>query len=680
MAARPPSSAIGGVVADEHVMVVERRFAGQAAGQAADAADAIGRRSARSGGSAAPAPAPAVGAGAVPALAAGQIEDLASASPPALAAAASQSSRRALSGAPHSVSPLAPAASGDASPAAQAARDVDISCESTTPPPACGGATFGIDNYNDSDKDYCGDSDGDNYGDIDNDDYVDNYADSDTNHCGGSDGDNNGDIDNDNYDDGWSWHTILLGAFLGAALNLLVEIVETVMARCGASPTPWVRTINDVYIQAVIVPEIVVLTLGCHIVAGVGFNPRQGRALVCANIIFWVSLMTFVGGASAVTCGHCLEEGHHTDSCPFITGVAANVAAIAAGTYTTMKLSKLLPPWLLHLFPATALQMLVSLAGRNSAGEKMFDYTGKKHGDILRAVRAGLTTVEEAVDHVSADLDLEGSEHASKRQEAREFIRVLEGVTEPKKAGPASGMTTHGHYRYILARVQGHVMDGGDAALYKESISKEEAKGAATHTAKYKHPKKANEFFEMVHLFQWTTHALGVMDVLVVSRFLQAVVYEPMRRQGWSWQMVYCYLLAHFEAIENSADEEGSTFTLGNIVRSGGSDTKKDRAMVLGGEIFGSLFESGGSSARDLRNISAKGDGVKGNPKSTLPCHAWNNNQKHSAAVVASGQCSFRHGCGQVLGKGADGKDEFCFMDHRLCHGCKNPKFTGKGQ
>ena len=556
----------------------------------------------------------------------------------------------------------------------------NISYESTTPPPACGGATFGIDNYNDSDKDYCGDSDGDNYGDIDNDNYIDNYADSDTHHCGGSDGDNNGDIDNDNYDDGWSWHTILLGAFLGAALNLLVEIVETVMARCGASPTPWVRAINDVYIQAVIVPAIVILTLGCHIAAGVGFNPRQGRALVCANIIFWVSLMTFVGGASAVTCGHCLEEGHHTDSCPFITGVAANVAAIAAGTYTTMKLSKLLPPWLLHLFPATALQMLVSLAGRNSAGEKMFDYTGKKHGDILRAVRAGLTTVEEAVDHVSADLDLEGSEHASKRQEAREFIRVLEGVTEPKKAGPASGMTTHGHYRYILARVQGHVMDGGDAALYKESISKEEAKGATTHTAKYKHPKKANEFFEMVHLFQWTTHALGVMDVLVVSRFLQAVVYEPMRRQGWSWQMVYCYLLAHFEAIENSADEEGSTFTLGNIVRSGGSDTKKDRAMVLGGEIFGSLFESGGSSARDLRNISAKGDGVKGNPKSTLPCHAWNNNQKHSAAVVASGQCSFRHGCGQVLGKGADGKDEFCFMDHRLCHGCKNPKFTGKGQ
>ena len=120
----------------------------------------------------------------------------------------------------------------------------NISCESTTPPPACGGATFGIDNYNDSDKDYCGDSDGDNYGDIDNDDYVDIYADSDKNHCGGSDGDNNGDIDNDNYDDGWSWHTILLGAFLGAALNPLVEIVETVMARCGASPTPW-RSVGE---------------------------------------------------------------------------------------------------------------------------------------------------------------------------------------------------------------------------------------------------------------------------------------------------------------------------------------------------------------------------------------------------------------------------------------------------
>ena len=141
--------------------------------------------------------------------------------------------------------------------------------------------------------------------------------------------------------------------------------------------------------------------------------------------------------------------------------------------------------------------------------------------------------------------------------------------------------------------------------------------------------------------------------------------------------MAYCHLVAYFEAIEESADEE-LTLTLANVLQHGGADTRRERAMVLGKGIFGSLFAAESHMVRDSRDNSttSKGpDGVKGSNTSKLPCKAYNSGGRHSDAVVAKGQCDFRHGCSHVTGKDDKGGDTFCFADHPhdVTFACKTP-------
>ena len=395
--------------------------------------------------------------------------------------------------------------------------------------------------------------------------------------------------------------------------------------------------------------------------------------------VFWGCIAYLVTGAGAGDfCNRCMETGHLAAACPYVTGVAANVAAVASATYTTMKLAKLMPPWLARLFPATALQMLVTLATRSTKGTEEFDFSSKHHGEIIEAVRAGVVTASAAVSHISTELvgDPADGPTLAKHKAAYRAMNAINGLPAVAKneCGACSSDTVcHGVYRYILARVQIHVMNGGDTALYSNKIV-EDVKGATSYEAKYRHPKKHCEFVEMVWLWAWVAHTTGVADFLVVTRFVQSVVNEPQRRRNWSWMMAYCHLVAYFEAIEESADEE-LTLTLANVLQHGGADTRRERAMVLGKGIFGSLFAAESHMVRDSRDNSttSKGpDGVKGSNTSKLPCKAYNSGGRHSDAVVAKGQCDFRHGCSHVTGKDDKGGDTFCFADHPVFqHGKK---------
>ena len=87
-----------------------------------------------------------------------------------------------------------------------------------------------------------------------------------------------------------------------------------------------------------------------------------------------------------------------------ITGVAANVTAIAAATTTAITITALLPAWLLRLFPRSILQSIATLARRNVIGA-VFDLSGKKPSEIIQAIQDGLTTRREAIRHVAEDLD-----------------------------------------------------------------------------------------------------------------------------------------------------------------------------------------------------------------------------------------------------------------------------------
>ena len=155
------------------------------------------------------------------------------------------------------------------------------------------------------------------------------------------------------------------------------------------------RLADTVAVQGVIVPLIVINCLASDLVP-FAFLRRGLRAVqyvfllpmlilhsALASPLFWgciACLLTGVVAAPTDFCHRCMETGHLAPACPYVTGVAENVAAVAAATYTTMKLAKLMPPWLARLFPATALQMLVTLATRSTKGTQEFEFSGTARG------------------------------------------------------------------------------------------------------------------------------------------------------------------------------------------------------------------------------------------------------------------------------------------------------------
>jgi hypothetical protein len=270
-----------------------------------------------------------------------------------------------------------------------------------------------------------------------------------------------------------------------------------------------------------------------------------------------------------------------------------------------------------------------------------------------------------------------GTEHAAIRAEGREILKVLskkEGKT-PASA-PASGMHSHGVFRYVLARVQLYVMAGEGAGMsFGELSGKADVSAPTSYKAVYKHPETAAQFHEMLHQWEWALYGTGVANPLVVKQFLQDVVYSPARTKHWSWMMAYAHFLSYIEFIEDKPERK---LNLSNVFAAGAHDDRKDRAAVIGVDVFGSLFATGAQAARGPRNDSVTK--VPGSLSSQRPCNSWNDNKPCRPEDIVTGpdgkpRCSFRHACGQELAKGADGKPKFCFMDHRKCHGCKNPEF-----
>ena len=352
--------------------------------------------------------------------------------------------------------------------------------------------------------------------------------------------------------------------------------------------------------------------------------------------------------------------------------------------HAAVKTVEILPTFLYRLFPEAAVQAIVAMVRRARSTRTTFDFTGKGEGDIYSAIESGVCTPEEAKVHINANyLNKAGDQHAALRAEGRAMmkeVREIEKVIREKgsAAGPSTSLHTHGHFRYCLARVQLHVMGSLRANMYVDTGGATTDTSAATsYKSTYQHPKSASDFFEMISLWEWALHATGVADILIAKKFVQDVVFEPIRTHGWSWMMAYCHLLAYLELIE---DHPERSLNLSNVLDGGAHDNRARRAEAIGkqSDVFGSLFAVGDQSVRGPRNISTAGK-TPGNPNSQLPCISWNENKPcRPEDIGPDGRCSFRHQCGQRIGTLDNGKPKFCFLDHRKCDGCKNPEFKKK--
>ena len=75
----------------------------------------------------------------------------------------------------------------------------------------------------------------------------------------------------------------------------------------------------------------------------------------------------------------------NADACPWTTGVASNVAAVAAAVGAPITLDALLPARYLRLFTRPVLQTLAIIAAKPKGGAA-FSFSGKTYRDIYNAV------------------------------------------------------------------------------------------------------------------------------------------------------------------------------------------------------------------------------------------------------------------------------------------------------
>ena len=423
-----------------------------------------------------------------------------------------------------------------------------------------------------------------------------------------------------------------------------------------------------------------VVTIGCTLAKWLFTRGGHSRTLV--GYVFLFMCLPYVG---AVTCIHCKDRfdpsGRASENCPTITVVAANVAAAAAGTYALVNLEKILPDYVIRLFPRAAIRALSTLRANPNPGSG-YSFDGKEFAQIIQDYQGGLFTKEEGIVHFGPMLVARGEGAEDKKSLANAAITIFDKSPVPTPVDTVG--VYDGPYRYILNRVSEYAVTRASSAAWMRVA--EEVKDASSSgswlKAKPFHPTEHHHFFQMLNLWLQVVHAAGIANAVLVTTFLQDVVYDPMVEDGLEWHMVYCLLLVYLEAVER---EHGAT--LANVFRRGGMDHYKKKAVRKHEEIYGEHFStSRGQQARDLGSSSANTAKLEWcdrtkmyfNATSKIPCKHYNNGTPHVGSNLnADGSCNFLHACnaftkvdgkrGKCLGKhpaGKDGKD--CTNPHRV--------------
>ena len=414
---------------------------------------------------------------------------------------------------------------------------------------------------------------------------------------------------------------------------------------------------------------------------------------VVGSVLLMVCCLPVVEG---VTCHHCRDRfdppGHAPEACPTITVVAANVTAAAAGTYLLTNLDKVLPDYVLCLFPRAALRALATLrAARNPGVPYTFtkaDGAEKDFAQIIQDYQSGLFTKADAMVHYGPMLVATGEGADAKKALAQAAFMVFDKSDTPTPVDTVG--VYEGPYRYVLHRVSEYAVNKiatGTTTAWMRVADGEKDSGAGTGSwlkAKAYHPTTYRSFFQMLNLWVQVVHAAGMANCLLVTTFLQDVVYHPMDESGLEWHDVYCLLLVYLRSVERDAG-----VTLASVYGKGGQDDMKQQATRLHQEIYGDLFVTRGQSTRDLGSSSVNRSTTRKlewceltqmyyNASSQIPCKHFNLGSAHpSDGLAADGSCNFLHAChcwtkdpatgkraGKCLGKHPAGKDG---------KGCTNP-------
>ena len=384
-------------------------------------------------------------------------------------------------------------------------------------------------------------------------------------------------------------------------------------------------------------------------------------------VVLWLMIIhiPFAKGVCHNCFGAAQGCGGETGACPWVIGVAANVAAIGAASGGALTLLALLPSKIVRLFPKAALDVLSSVAARDPTNS--FDPDGKTATEIVNAVKFGHFSKVDAILHFTEEIgevDDNDDQAGIKIKKLEAAIKSVESVTGSSAVSPG---INEGCLLYILSRLSKTICNTQNGAtsfdLCVDVDGKEgdSTKGSQSFSATLSRPQSFEQLVSLLNLYVMVSHAVGAANVIGMTTFLDEVVYEPVRMGVLPWPIAFECMILYLRMLET----HGSTYILSTIVHAcGGIDAIRLEASSIAHQRYNSAFfrTLGGKPGivKTPLDGSTTFDGkVKGdNPTSTKPCASWNLDKKHLARHVDSdGKCRFKHGmCDQyVTDKGPSG-------------------------
>ena len=399
-----------------------------------------------------------------------------------------------------------------------------------------------------------------------------------------------------------------------------------------------------------------------------------------AILLFW-----YCTTVKAV-CPHCAGTVHgcrfddNPSFCPYVQGVANNVAIAAAGTGVII-LGHMLPHSWLDLFPRGTLDSIIAYMARSKQGGAAYDFTGKTVVDINQAVKIGTASAPEAIAELTSRLQDVAHDDVHAAVKIAKLKAAIDALNASTRLSIGPTVSNGGPLLFTLFRCSKQAVVAATAVF--DGVSEAVSSSSNAHvTSDLSRPRSEPKMMLLLNTFGGVGVACGLFNPIAWFRFVEMVVISPIVK-GVIWPIAFESLLIYLRFI----DEDSTRYCLSNVVQDvSGMDVVRAEATESAEKHYPSFFRASGgnpgrvadtrTTPRDTGNDDVYTGNVTGcTDLSRNCCFAFNGKLNHKRKDVDNGVCKYVHLCSQwVSDKGPGGQ---CRGEHRRVD-CNNPNRVAK--
>jgi hypothetical protein len=427
----------------------------------------------------------------------------------------------------------------------------------------------------------------------------------------------------------------------------------------------------DFFIEVTLMLALLTVYINCMHVRVVIVHMPVARMLV---------FLTFLPATLAV-CPGCFGNAQSctydtNGQCPTLQTQAMNaqvVAGLAAAAAATVTLTNVVSTRFLRMFSRAHLQAVMQLVRRQAPGTIFELKKDTKLQDILVAVAAGQLTMEQAATTMAGFIDDETDEDERKRLMDRYKMIIatkdFSGLS-PDRATVADVDI----YTWLWGKITCFVADRGMQVTVDLAAARPDGTSTVNVlTTTVKRFKEPTDFFESLNLFVMFCSALGLCSAVVVTEFLEHVVFDTIRMRGHPWQLAAELLVVMLRRIGDS----GGRLNLANCINETYLNTVLDEASELAKANYPAhIFRTRGGTLREESPSNTKPYNGRFTKSSNEICKFFNAGTAHPpSALHPDGTCRKNHICDKFVsnkGKGGQCLGTAGTPGHAR-HACDNP-------